>query len=434
MVALCAAAVRAEEAGPFWPVQSDRWALGAQITVIPQWHPGFHAAYTGANSLRPEAEIATSTTGTLALGVVPWTGALVVLAPEMGAGEGLSGVVGAGAFPNADIVRVPSLPPAPYIARAFVSQTLLLRAGSEPPQVADDEGRFTPGPGRLGGPAPDSLRVELAAGKFGINDVFDLSDASNDPHHRFLNWALVNQGAWDYCADVRGYTWAAVGGIASRAFALRAGMCLMPTQANGPELETDLSRANALNVEATVRWVGGSISLLGYRNKSFAGSYREALDRGGTPDLAATRAVRAKRGTSLKVEQELGAVQAFARLGWNDGHTETFAYSEIDRSLSAGATVAGRPWGRPRDALGIAGELGGLSREHADFLAAGGRGFLLGDGALRYAPEIVLEAFYAAALLRGIWASVDAQLLVHPGFNADRGPVPVVAARLHLHL
>lgn len=417
-VLLCSSSAVADD--PFPPLQGDRWAAGGQFTVITQAHPAFDAKYTGKNSLRPEAEQATSVTGTLFFAATPWPGGFIALVPEIGVGSGVSGVVGAGAFPNADIVRVPSLPPAPYIARAFVQHTLTLSAASSAEEPLEEESRFA------AVRSEPRAFVQLTLGKLGINDLFDLSEASNDPRHKFLNWALVNQGAWDYCADVRGYTWAAVAALGTPFATLRAGACMMPTEPNGPELDTDLAHARSEVAELTVPLPGFSVSLLGYLNHARAARYDD-------PGFVRTPGAL-KKGLSLHVEGARGPLLWFARAGFNDGATETFAYSEIDRSLSLGATLAGASWGRADDLVGLAYESGGLSRAHADFLGGGGSGFLLGDGALRYGPEQVFELFYSLQVFRGVVVSLDGQLLLRPGFNADRGPVPLIATRLHFHL
>ncbi len=122
----------------------------------------------------------------------------------------------------------------------------------------------------------------------------------------------------------------------------------------------------------------------------------------------------------------------FARLGWNDGATESFAFTEAERSASIGAQVAGDPWQRPADHVGIAVGANELGNAHADYLNAGGRGFILGDGRLNRRPEIISEIYYALQLLNWFAISVDYQFIDNPGYNRDRGPVSVVSLRGHL--
>ena len=142
-----------------------------------------------------------------------------------------------------------------------------------------------------------------------------------------------------------------------------------------------------------------------------------------------------KYGFAFNLEQPLaddGETGLFARGGWNDGATETFAYTEADRTVSLGAQIAGSAWSRPDDRIGIAIDANGLSAAHADYLAAGGLGFELGDGRLHRGDEIITEAYYSLQLLPWFAATVDYQFIKNPGYNQDRGPVSVVSLRGHL--
>ena len=121
----------------------------------------------------------------------------------------------------------------------------------------------------------------------------------------------------------------------------------------------------------------------------------------------------------------------FGRWSWNDGKTEIMAFTDIDASLSLGVSIKGTKWGRPDDVIGIGGAINALSRDHRDFIAAGGLGVLIGDGQLNYRRERVLEAYYAYALTKAITLTADYQLITNPAYNADRGPVHVFSGRLH---
>jgi high affinity Mn2+ porin len=139
-----------------------------------------------------------------------------------------------------------------------------------------------------------------------------------------------------------------------------------------------------------------------------------------------------KTGVGLNVEYACTtAVRVFARTGWNEGHNESFAYTEVNNSVQAGGDLAGGLWNRAHDPLGAAFVSNGLSPAHQDYLALGGDGFLLGDGALRYGREAILETYYTAHLWRGLSAAASLQFIDHPGYNRDRGPVVVEMLRLH---
>ena len=73
-----------------------------------------------------------------------------------------------------------------------------------------------------------------------------------------------------------------------------------------------------------------------------------------------------------------------------------------------------------------------IKRDHQEYLALGGQGFLLGDGRLNYAREDILEACYTAHNWRGLFTALDVQLIAHPGYNQDRGPIAVFAVRTHV--
>jgi len=121
----------------------------------------------------------------------------------------------------------------------------------------------------------------------------------------------------------------------------------------------------------------------------------------------------------------------FGRWSWNDGKNEISAFTDIDASLSLGTSIKGTRWGRPDDRIGLAGAINMLSRDHRDYIAAGGLGILIGDGRLNYRPEQILETFYAMNVVSGVILTFDYQFMVNPAYNADRGPISFFSARLH---
>ena len=125
-------------------------------------------------------------------------------------------------------------------------------------------------------------------------------------------------------------------------------------------------------------------------------------------------------------------IRLFGRAGWNEGHNESFAYTEVNNTAQGGADFTGTAWNRNQDRIGIAVVSNGLSRPHRDYLARGGIGFLLGDGDLTYGRENIVETYYTAHLPRGMSASAGVQHISHPGYNRDRGPVSVLGVRVHV--
>jgi high affinity Mn2+ porin len=420
------------------------WLVAGQLTGVGLFLPRLRSPYSDpALSFGPGPRAGWSTVATLYLGVRPWPGATAVVDGEWADGAGVPNVSGVSAYPDANIIRVAKVGVAPYVARAFLQQDVALGAGPadapEPPSSPEDP--FSPdGAWALRTPRPAS-RVTFTLGKVALPDFFDAAEVSSDPRHRFMNWAVMTNGAWDFAADTRGYTWAAVVALVTPRWGLRAGAAMMPTAPNGPSFDLDLREARSEVVEGEVRWTlagrGGSARLLGFANHARAARYDDALagaPAGGAPDLGAFRRRGAvKIGAALLVQQEVGPAATYVRGSWNDGGTETFAFTEIDRAASAGAVVpVPGPPGRPAE-LGVAVEVGGLSGPHARYLAAGGRGFQLGDGRLRDRAETVVEAYYLVRVAREVEVAADFQEIWNPGMNGDRGPASIVALRVHLH-
>jgi high affinity Mn2+ porin len=164
------------------------------------------------------------------------------------------------------------------------------------------------------------------------------------------------------------------------------------------------------------------------------GDYAEALAQSPVhPDVTATRAFgRIKYGFAASANQELipGHLGMFTRLSWNDGHTESWSYTEVDASAAVGAVLTGAAWRRPDDDVGAAVVVSGLSEPHRRYLAAGGHGFIIGDGALRYGPEVVGEIYYKAQVTSYFAVSAIYQPVINPAYNQDRGPIHFFGCRI----
>ena len=276
-------------------------------------------------------------------------------------------------------------------------------------------------------------RYSIYAGRFTLTDFFDNNQYSHDPRTQFMAWGVMYNGAWDYPADTRGYTWGIVQEFRTPDWALRYGIAAEPTTANGPNFDRRLFRDHGQVFEVERRYsIGshpGAIRVLEYLNRADAGSYAEALrlaaQTGTTPDVTATRRVGTlKYGSGVNLEQEIApGIGIFTRLGWNDGKTESFAFTAIDRLARGGVSVNGTRWKRKGDVAGSSFTAGGISGVHALYLARGGLDFLIGDGKLNYAPEYVWESYYSARLLPLFFATFDLQRVANPAYNQDRGPV-----------
>jgi hypothetical protein len=436
------AAGQTEEAAPetddlttmFHHADWDRLWLSGQANFITQYHPTFTSPYQGKNSLTPEAQDATSRVLTLYTGLrVTQTTEFICDVQEAG-GHGLSEALGmAGAF-NLDVVRNPLLSKAPYIARLMWHQIIPLSHT----RIANERNAYD-----LFRELPER-RVELRFGKFSMPDFFDVNSYGSDTNFQFTNWVVDNNGAYDYAADTRGYTFGALVEYHDIHWTLRFAEALMPKVANGIHLEADLGLARAENVELelhhkTFGKQEGILRLLSYVNHANMGVYLQAVNNylGGltpTPEITDhPLQTTVKYGFAGNFEQPLNDwLGLFGRWGWNEGQHESFAYTEVDQTWQFGLVGKGARWKRKNDRAGIVFVSDGISREHQRYLAYGGLGFLLGDGKLNYGRENILESFYTLHLWRGIFPAVGIQYAEDPGYNRDRGPVVVGMARLHL--
>jgi hypothetical protein len=406
------------------------WWLSGQVNVIFQSHGAFESPYEGANSFRHESEHATSHLLTLYTGARLGRGWEVFADVESAGGRGLSDALGLAGFTNLDVVRNPTLGSTPYLARVMVRKIIAL---------ADTSVEATPGPLALA-PSLPARHLEIRVGRMSIADFFDVNSAGSDSHLQFTNWAVDNNGAYDYAADTRGYTVAIVVEYDAPRWSLRGAEALMPKVANGIDLDWSLARARGENIELELRPASAfTLRVVAYVNHANMGLYSEAIaaftsGRDPVPDVEAHRAEgRAKAGVGGNMEYATrGGVRFFARTGWNGGDTESFAYTEVNNTALVGGDTTGASWGRATDRLGVAFLSNGLSVPHREYLRLGGIGFLLGDGNLHYGRETIVETYYTAHLWRGVFASAGAQWIANPGYNRDRGPAFVQMARLHV--
>jgi high affinity Mn2+ porin len=406
----------------------ETWSIHGQSTVIEQWHGDFHSAYSGTNSLSAEREDKHTATLTLFLGRRLWPGGEIYYDPEITQGTGLSGSVGVAGFPNGEATRAGSTTPEYNTARLFLRQTIGLGGDSEP--VSSDKNQL--------GATQQIERLTLTLGKLSAGDIFDNNSYSHDPRTQFLNWSLMENGAWDYPADVKGYTGGFTAEWKQRARSLRWGIFMEPVEANGRTLDKHVAEAWGQAAEWEERYVAGghpgAVRAMLFWNRAHMGSYEAALrvPHRGAPDIMLSRSYRSKAGIGLNWEQEIATgLGAFARAGFNDGHAESWAFTEIDRTVSAGLALKGAGWGRADDTVGLAGVVNGASAEHRRYLAAGGYGFIVGDGALHYGAERILEVYYDWKVQRWLALAANVQAIGDPGYNRDRGPLAAFAVRLH---
>jgi high affinity Mn2+ porin len=414
--------------------RDSRYWLSGQANFIFQTHPPFHAPYSGKNSLNPNYEKATSRVLTLYTGLrLNATTELLIDIEEAG-GAALSTGLGLAGAPDLDIVRNPLLSKAPYLGRGMIHKVFAL-SKDKVENSRNFLSLFDELPRR---------RLEVRFGKFSMVDFFDVNSVGSDTHFQFANWTVDNNGAYDYAADTRGYTVGLTAEFQDRNWGFRFAEALMPKVANGIDLVWRPWQVHAENFEYEWRRgfipkQAGVVRVLAFTNYANMGIYREAVAqyREGlvpVPDIThhPWRITR-KYGFGLNIEQNLlPNVTAFARFGWNNGKTESFAYTEVDQTFASGVGVNGAAWHRRYDRAGFALVTNAIGKDHQTYLADGGLGFLLGDGALRYGRENIVETYYTAHVWRGIYVAPGLQHVVNPGYNRDRGPVLIPSFRAHV--
>jgi len=418
--------------------RNSRFWLSGQMNFIFQTHPDFHADYSGKNSLSPRYEKATSRVMTLYTGVRLNNSTELLVDVEDAAGGGLSNALGLAGITNLDVVRIPGegspLSTAPYLARGIIHKVFALSKDKV------ENGRnalslFDELPRR---------RIEVRFGKFDLVDFFDQNSVGSDTHFQFANWTVDQNGAYDYAADTRGYTVGATADYEDRNWGFRFAEALMPRLANGINLVWRPWQAHSENWEYELRRGlipkrPGVVRVLAYTNYANMGIYREAIAQFeehlvSRPDITNHPwHITRKYGFGVNVEQNLTHnLTAFGRFGWNNGKTESFAFTEVDQTLAAGVGVNGAKWHRKQDRAGVAVVTNGICKDHQEYLRLGGLGFLLGDGGLNYGRENIVESYYTAHVWRGIYLAPGVQYIVNPGYNRDRGPVLVPSLRAHV--
>ena len=416
-------------------LKDSGWNFHFQFTGIIQYNPAFQAPYSGQNSFLPKAARAYSVTTTAYIGRKLWPGASLYFNPEMAGGEGLSSTLGIAGFPNGETFRIGEPQPVVYVARIFLRQQInfdkdhldTLQNGVN--QVRE---------------IVSQKRLTINAGKFGIADFFDQNGVSHDPRTDFMNWSLMNNGSYDYAANTRGYTGGLILEYYTPGWVIRAGTALMPVEANGPTLNFNWTKSNSETFEIQkdydLHGLPGVARLMFYYNTSKAPAYQTVIneDQNGTDTtlnvLTGTEYGGKKFGMGLSVQQGISKrLNGFFRIGWNNGKTASWAFTEIDNSASLGLRYFGIGKGRMADNIGLAFVSNGISSIHREFLNIGGYGFIIGDGKLpNYKRENIIELFYQLKLFEQLYATLDYQYVANPAYNHDRGPVSLLAARVHI--
>jgi len=410
------------------PLDTDNFNIHGQTTFVSQYALPFRAPYAGQNSLAPNAGRETWDVD-LYFGFRPWKGAEIWIDPEIDQGFGLSGTFGLAGFSSAEAYKVGASYPYARIPRAFLRQTIDL--GGDTQKVDAGFNQFA------GTQTAD--RLVLTVGKFSVVDIFDKNKYANDPRNDFLNWTLVNTGTFDYAADAWAFTYGSAIEWYTGPWTVRAGVFDGPTVPNSSNLDPTFGQFQLVGeVERRYELWGqpGKVLVTGYLTRARLGNFTDAVQlaalTGAPPNLALVRTYTSKTGISANWEQQvMPGLGLFARAGYTPGQLETYAFTDDDATLAGGTSISGQFWGRPNDTLAIAGVLNTISKAHQAYLAAGGYTALIGDGALPHpGPEQILEAYYTLPVYT--WqVTFDFQFVENPAYNRDRGPVSIVATRVH---
>ena len=434
-------------------MKNERWNFYSQLTYITQSTEPFRAAYTDLNgtpnSLSPHSKHSFTATSTSYFGIKAWEGGEFYASPEMISETPFSGLKGLGGdIQNFELQKNGSVSANWYVARVYYRHTLGLGGKTETVDSA---------PLQLAG-TKDSRRLVITAGNLSILDIFDKNEYAGDLRHQFFNMGFMANSAYDFAADLHGYSWGLAGEYYWDDWTFRFGRFITPAVPNGTALDFDILNFYGDQAEIEHRHVfkglPGAIRILGFRNRENMAKFTDAIaafqvdanknaanctsfsygnPNSSAPDLCWARKANIKMGVGINMEQSITKdIGLFFRGMYNDGQTEQYSYTSADRSLSAGGIIKGVRWGRPADSVGLGYAMSWISKQHAAFLNQGGIDGFIGDGRINAAAEQVLDIYYQCHVFTSTWVSVDYQHLSNPAYNADRGPVDIYGARVHV--
>ncbi len=415
---------------------NELWSVHAQSTYLEQRKNNFYSPYSGANSLlnqtQGDSDRSFTWSSTLYLGTRLWQGAEAYYNPEIFEGEPFSkALVGLGGFQNGELQKGMYIPAIFYSARAFVRQTIGLGGGEE---------KVTPDVVNQLGTTVDKNRIVLTYGKVASLDFFDMNTYSHDPRLQFLNFSTFSSGAYSYAADARGFTYGLVAEWYQDEWVFKVGRLSLPTSPNILQLDYSLKKDYEDQLEVTrshlLGELPGKLRAIIFRQHAYMATYQDAIlqgqQNGALPNILTARSVnQSMYGYGINAEQAITSdLGIFGRWSWNNDQTETQTL-DIGRSVSFGSSLKGRAWRREEDTFGFALAVNAISGAEIQYLQKGGMTMFIGDSALEYKPEQILETYYSAKLAKGFFLSTDFQRITNPAYNASRGPVNVGSLRLH---
>jgi high affinity Mn2+ porin len=412
-------------------IATQNYAIHGQMTFVEQLTAPFHSPYAGANSLSPRQGAETFDL-TLMLGLRLWTGAEGWVNPEIDQGFGLDDTLGLAGFPSGTAYKVGRSHPYWRLPRLFVRQSV---------DLGGDVQRVEAIANQLSG-TQSANRLVFTVGKLSISDIFDTNQYAHDPRNDFLNWTAVDAGTFDYAAESWGYSVGAVAEWYQGMWALRAGVFDLSDVPNSETLDPgfhEFQWDGELERRYELMGMPGKLLMTVFDSRGRMGLLDQALSLAQATGesveaaLVDVREYRSRAGVSLSFEQQLSAdLGLLARYGKAGGNVEVYEFTDVDRTLVAGLSLQGRRWGRPDDTVGLLGISNGISAEREQFLNAGGLGILVGDGKLPHpGSEQIIETYYRWPVRTWVQLTLDYQYVINPAYNMDRGPVSIVAVRIH---
>lgn len=307
----------------------------------------------------------------------PWKNCVINITPEYAGGNGLGDGAAVAGYPNA-LYAYPQAKP--YLLRAQIQQEFTLK-------TFEDGSKNT---------------LELSAGRFIIQEMFENNKWSGDPKKDFLNFNHTMMSAWDAATTAYGFTHGIAARLRTKKSILSGAMVTVNTVAGDITTDWNVRQGQSTNLQycraLKLFSKDFNIRFLAYNNRTFSGAWKNLPNDTNTigtfsfPD--SLKAYHNKTGLGLDADIALDdETGIFVRFSINDGRSESMGYTQADHAFNVGFSKSMSRFKRPNDNFGLAFSANGLSKGHRDYLNAGGSGFMLVGGPINYGMEMVAETY-----------------------------------------
>ena len=400
----------------YTPTFFDKYiAINTEITALYQYSAKLKkATYNGPVSLSSMAHNEKLILITLPVVIKPWKGAEINITPEYSGGNGVGNGAGVAAYPGA-LYGFPGGDP--YLLRAQYKQIF----------------------------KTDSVKksklksFNFTLGQFILHEMFSVNPYSGNPKKDFLNFSHTTLNAWDAATTAYGYTYGMASSFLFKRSSLNMELVTVNKNAGGPLTDWNVRKGYSINIQYAHEYFlfnkQGTIRALGFMNSTKSGVYKKFEYDSLTSSAFFSDSLKSYQqkigfgvDADIAINKNLGV---FARYSWNDGKSESWGYTQCDASINAGLVYKLTKLRCPHDAFGVCGSYNTISKDHQKFLKNGGSGFMLGDGTLSYAPEIVGEVYYTTNLFKHCFLTLNYQYLMNPAYNSERGTANFIGGRFH---